>query len=869
MEVDKRPSEKPGNKIPQVPTNEFGSNITKTADPGTIAKQVSTKLVEGLLKSDITVQLGPLLEISPSVRQNLLNVLKPPRGAARQIGERKEKVEEKTVLGSNLLQPWSVGAVEIGSEAVPQEVPEVRDGLLEMDVKIGQGKFTGIFDSGSQLNVLSEQCAKRCGLPIQTKNLDSLKVAGIGGLVNCVGIIPKANILLTESEVQTVGQPIAVIRDANFELLLGRPWGTRNKANLCEEPEGSLLYFNGPDGRYFVNLSPSQMCQREMQEAETAWQNRRAGRTRRTVGTRRVGQVARRCYAMRAVRQMTTVPDSEEEDQNSPKEKEEIDQTGEEFFEEPAQCQETIDDLLRDRGEAEELEVNKENWSVGQEDKSLDEEQDKEDDHWIEPPPDLYSDQGTSDAIAKDKSIEIELELRESYIKMVQSGMDESEWNQFRNSEKMRIEKDKSVWKKWKKNREALEVPIETGKNSTAYGNQYETQEEDQDENQYENPPIPSEASGTLKTPEPTQPPPNRRLRSKKTPKMSEVTAERRSRRVRRESRKARESDEWQAMKRSAFERDERLTRRSARAKNCAVPKEIFASFGLRLIASPLDDAIDELAPEEREERRDTHRESPTSRNDGPTDPEIDEPRSPKWTNDIPEEVPDDPADGATEYLTPAEDEPRDLGEEQNECVISSLEVTREDDHLPEGFQEGTDAYNDVAIKPGKSEDGVIEEGAYNDVVIKYKEEPDRVIEEDARKRSMIEEWIRDKEKYEEKTYQCGSSLFTRQNLARPANSKRSAAKIRPFRKIPRVGKFLDEKGNFNENQKHPTLTRDELRSVIEWCDNLPENSEGGKEFFIHQVSDTTIAITEIGGGEDNRVLEGERAETGELMIRC
>src|SRR6201992_4405900 len=128
MEVDKRPSEKPGNKIPQVPTNEFGSNITKTADPGTIAKQVSTKLVEGLLKSDITVQLGPLLEISPSVRQNLLNVLKPPRGAACQTGERKEKVEEKTVLGSNLLQPWSVGAVEIGSEAVPQAVQK-----FEMD----------------------------------------------------------------------------------------------------------------------------------------------------------------------------------------------------------------------------------------------------------------------------------------------------------------------------------------------------------------------------------------------------------------------------------------------------------------------------------------------------------------------------------------------------------------------------------------------------------------------------------------------------------------------------------------------------------------------------------------------------------------
>src|SRR6201992_1266117 len=55
---------------------------------------------------------------------------------------------------------------------------------------------------------------------------------------------------------------------------------------------------------------------------------------------------------------------------------------------------------------------------------------------------------------------------------------------------------------------------------------------------------------------------------------------------------------------------------------------------------------------------------------------------------------------------------------------------------------------------------------------------------------------------------------------------------------------------------------------VIELCDSLPENAEGGKEFFIHQVNNTTIAITEIGKGKDERVLEVERTETGELEIR-
>jgi hypothetical protein len=222
MDIDQHPAKELSQNITQVPTNQVGSNLTKTTNPGTIPEQVSNKLIQEVLKGNVTVPLGPLLEISPIMRRDLLNAVKQPRGASRQTPEKREKTDpnEKTILGSNLLKPPSLTGLNVG--AAQDNSLEVRDELLTVSAKIGEVKLNAVFDSGSQVNVLSEDYAEVCGLPIQKENLDRYKLTGVDGKsAQCVGIIPRTTILLTESELETIGQPIVVVKNSTFALLLG------------------------------------------------------------------------------------------------------------------------------------------------------------------------------------------------------------------------------------------------------------------------------------------------------------------------------------------------------------------------------------------------------------------------------------------------------------------------------------------------------------------------------------------------------------------------------------------------------------------------------------------------------------------------
>jgi hypothetical protein len=76
--------------------------------------------------------------------------------------------------------------------------------------------MTGVFDCGSQVNVLSDRYAKMCGLPIMAEGAERYRITGVnGGLARCVGVIPNVRIYLTESELETHGE-LLVVKDGGL-----------------------------------------------------------------------------------------------------------------------------------------------------------------------------------------------------------------------------------------------------------------------------------------------------------------------------------------------------------------------------------------------------------------------------------------------------------------------------------------------------------------------------------------------------------------------------------------------------------------------------------------------------------------------------
>ena len=262
MEVDQGIPIEFGNKGGDSSANRLGSKLPKSPYLRTTPEEVSGRIIQQVLKEAITVPLGDVIDISPTMRRDLLNALKGTYVAGRQTKREKEDpVAEKKVLGSNVAPRSFLGNYEEMRASIPSEetrtVMVPRDDLPTVTAKIGEARMTGVFDSGSQVNVLSEKFMRHCKLPVQTENLHQYRISGIdGGPAVCVGFIPQAKISLTESGLPTIGD-LVVVKEAVFDLLLGRPWATGNAAGIREEEEGTFLSFVSLDNKYEVNVAPN------------------------------------------------------------------------------------------------------------------------------------------------------------------------------------------------------------------------------------------------------------------------------------------------------------------------------------------------------------------------------------------------------------------------------------------------------------------------------------------------------------------------------------------------------------------------------------------------------------------------------------
>ena len=147
---------------------------------------------------------------------------------------------------------------------------EPRDDLLEVPAMVEQARMMGVSDCGSQINVLSDRFMHKCGLPVITEGIECYKITGVsGGLAHCVGVIPNAQIYVTDKELETIGE-LVVIEHAGFDLLLGRPWITMNCAGTHEEDDGTYLSFRSEGEQHNINTSPSSSFSKK-DEGIQAW----------------------------------------------------------------------------------------------------------------------------------------------------------------------------------------------------------------------------------------------------------------------------------------------------------------------------------------------------------------------------------------------------------------------------------------------------------------------------------------------------------------------------------------------------------------------------------------------------------------------
>ena len=551
MDVDKGFIEVPRKETKKIPTNQGWGDIVKVPNPRANSGRTSLEIVQDIMQMPLTITLEEAVNISPTMRRDLTSASRPQREALAPISERKEKTE-KIALGANLsksLQKKHTGCA----------LGDPRDDLLKVPATVGRAKITAVFDSGSQVNVLSDRWLRRCGLPVSTEGVERYRISGVnGGLARCIGRIPNARIYLTDSELETVGDLI-VVEECGFDLLLGRPWATVNGAGLREAMEGTYLSFNSEGCSYEVNVSPNPNFEEKIRGFEVA------------LCTVDPGGPPPKRYAV-ATGKRVSVPDASDSGLESDLQNSESEEKSDR---KPAQLRPP--DWTQAGSDNEDFE------SGGQFGARREAEND-EDRCWLDNPASTREFKGTARS-KPNASLIIETDLQESYIKMVQKGVDEEDWQRFCTAEKMRRRKDKNQWKGWKEEKDEMNLPgVASPKPETP--------------DRY-----PPEPTMTLATPEPAQRPKKTQKRMLEDESGLVTMAARRSQRVRRESQRARDSDDWQKWRQKVYEREEKLTRKTVKSREDKTPGLTLSSLGARLsIHKPGKKSKDQLSESEFDE---------------------------------------------------------------------------------------------------------------------------------------------------------------------------------------------------------------------------------------------------------------------------
>ena len=526
--------------------------------------KVQAEITKGLMDLRLTMSLQEVACIAPSVRRDLAGVLKAMRDDPdKEDGTRVGMDSSKAINGGvKALKAEEMPTVHLGS----LWKREARSELLKLEARIGNATMTGIVDTGSMVNMISQDKLEESGLPSVPLKGRSFRVTGMNGSNSrCKSWIPKATIYLTPENLVTTGE-LYVLENADFELLLGRPWGTLNGAGIAEKRRGTHVSWISGVQRHEVNVSKANQRPTVVEEIDVDLCQADTSDEGTSEGTDdEDGEGVVPAYAVRAMQVDGTdrsyVPDSVEtkasaeffQDQGRSEDDEQAAEVNRRAHEKVKQWnQEDADDEGDGKGVMWSPPPNQQDKGKGRawDEGNTEEEAERE-----------AEAKGKGVSEAREEIIEIGQDLEEEIIQMVSNRATDEDWDEFCGKERSRlVEKDRQ-WHDWKEEIINLYLPSEPL--------DLEAIQEEESMEEREIPVvIPTrEPSHTLRTPPPETTKPAKKRKMAEPSQGSEITA-RRSLRTRRRTEKGIYADR-EKEKRRTYVRTEKIAKEVSIREGC------------------------------------------------------------------------------------------------------------------------------------------------------------------------------------------------------------------------------------------------------------------------------------------------------------
>ncbi|KAF9783730.1 hypothetical protein BJ322DRAFT_1109578 [Thelephora terrestris] len=594
MAVDKEDIAKPPNRLRKNTTHLENPNVPKVPNIRTKKKPDSSAITSKIMNANITLTVQEAIDGAPSLRRDLVGVMKQGTEVSSQVQEKISFLGEVIEYEQDPLEATDqeISTQEPESETDEETDPtdeavlmtEPRDGLIKIPVNVEGTMMTGVFDSGSQLNIISQRLVEKAGIPWSRSRRYQIPLISVdGNITKPAGMIPRAQLIMETDtgQVRTISN-LHVKHDAGFQLLLGREWGVKNKANWIEDEERPHITIQTNKGVRKIRPLPTHIWpgQRGTNHGQHKKKTKQFNATVFAAGRKEgieEGEVPDSendpaIGSNKAHIDTAALEERENDFENSPF------LIGAEDPPTPAQRRQEIEfDEEVDRigtgdeegriGEEEELDVAEEARGKGKERT-------------------LGSDSGLYEP---ENKCTIRSELRETFIKMVQNGVSNNEWNKLQELEQREMECDNTQWQKMEHAHSDDEKTNSTG-------------DSDPENARFQTPPDPasSQPSNTLPTPQPNisrSPPASRKQkRTLESGGQSPVTRVTRSRRIRRRTERTK-GEEYQRILRT-YQRKEQMERKRIHGRGAALAAELHA-FAAEIVP-------EEETPEE--SARDTRR---------------------------------------------------------------------------------------------------------------------------------------------------------------------------------------------------------------------------------------------------------------------
>ena len=202
MQIDQEPVKNPVDNSTKDTTRHREPKATKVPNPGPDKSRDSSSMAQDIMDTPLTMTIREAVKISPSLRRDLVSAAKARHEDQPQTEEKIGFVGVVAADNDDDEHPSSEETDDQGTS-----LPKAREDLLKLPIRIGKAKMTAIFDTGSQINILSRNLVERTGLPwIREKGTHSRVIGVDGKVTQCEGRLPHTKILTTGSKLPTYGE---------------------------------------------------------------------------------------------------------------------------------------------------------------------------------------------------------------------------------------------------------------------------------------------------------------------------------------------------------------------------------------------------------------------------------------------------------------------------------------------------------------------------------------------------------------------------------------------------------------------------------------------------------------------------------------